>query len=304
MKKKKRKPRGCWTLENCKKDAKRFKNIRDWRNSGGAYYAAQKRGWLKICCAHMQRLGNRFFRALYAFEHTDKSVYVGLTCDYDERYSSHMNRNKILIEKRKMGGQIFVKFGIFYPKNIAGQKEEELIEKYKNDGWTILNKSKAGALGGNSIRWTFKACMADAQKYEYSRDWEKNSRGAFHAAQRNGWLSKCRKHMKELTKPKNFYTKAECKKIAKKYVNRGEWKNGHPYSWGKARRMGWLDECCKHMISSKTGKKQIICIETGEKFQSIISASKKLNLGKTKIGLVCRGIRNHTGGYTFKYINK
>lgn len=257
MKKKRHKPKGYWTLERCKEDALRFKNTRDWRkNSGGGHSAAQKRGWLKICCTHMRRLGSRFFRALYAFEHPDKSVYVGLTLDYDARYSEHMRRNKILIEKRKMGGQIFVRFEIYYHKNVAGQKEEELIEKYRSDGWTILNKSKAGALGGNSIKWTFKACMADAQKYEYIWDWERESRGAHHAAQRNGWLSKCRKHMKELTKPKKFYTKAECKRIARKYERREEWRNNHPYSWGKARAMGWLDECCKHMEPSRTAKKR------------------------------------------------
>lgn len=305
IKKKKYKPKGYWTLENCLKDAKRFKYVRDWRNnSQGGYSAAHKRGWLKICCAHMQKLGSRFFRALYAFEHPDKTVYVGLTLDYDARYSNHMRSSKFLIQKRKMGGQVFVKFDTYYPKNIAGQKEEELIEKYRAEGWTILNKSKAGALGGNSIKWTFKACMADAQKYEYSADWERESRGAHHAAQRNGWLKECRKHMKELTKPKKFYTKAECKRIASKYGKRGEWRKGQPYSWGKARKMGWLDECCKHMEPSRTGRKQIVCVETREKFESITSASKKINLNKTKIGMVCRGLRNTTGGYTFKYVSK
>lgn len=57
----------------------------------------------------MQRLGNRFFRAIYAFEHPDKTVYVGLTCDYDRRYAEHMRNSDILIEKEKIGGQIFVK---------------------------------------------------------------------------------------------------------------------------------------------------------------------------------------------------
>lgn len=41
--KKKYKPKGYWTLEICIKDAKRYKNIRDWRkNSSAGYYAAQK----------------------------------------------------------------------------------------------------------------------------------------------------------------------------------------------------------------------------------------------------------------------
>ena len=48
--------------------------------------------------------------------------------------------------------------------------------------------------------------------------------------------------------------------------------------------------------------KEIICIETKEIFISLSDASRKMNLNLGKISEVCKGTRNHTGGYTFKYL--
>ena len=109
---------------------------------------------------------------------------------------------------------------------------------------------------------------------------------------------------KKERKPRGYWTLERCKEDAKRFGYTGDWRKEHPYSWGKARKIGWLDECCKHMAPYKTGKKQVMCIETGEKFESITSAYKKMKLNSTKIGMVCRGVRKHTGGYTFKYVGK
>jgi hypothetical protein len=35
---------------------------------------------------------------------------------------------------------------------------------------------------------------------------------------------------------------------------------------------------------------------------NLIDASRKMNLNLGKISEVCKGTRNHTGGYTFKYL--
>ena len=48
---------------------------------------------------------------------------------------------------------------------------------------------------------------------------------------------------------------------------------------------------------------KIICLETKQVFESIKDASNQLNIDKTSIGKVCRGIYKKAGGYTFKYLN-
>lgn len=48
--------------------------------------------------------------------------------------------------------------------------------------------------------------------------------------------------------------------------------------------------------------KPIKCVETGIIYKSIIEAAKQMNLINTLISKVLQGKRNHTGGYTFVYV--
>jgi len=48
--------------------------------------------------------------------------------------------------------------------------------------------------------------------------------------------------------------------------------------------------------------KKIICLETGVNYKSIAEAAQKMKLSRRSINKVCLGSRNHTGGYSFKYI--
>ena len=51
------------------------------------------------------------------------------------------------------------------------------------------------------------------------------------------------------------------------------------------------------------GNKKILCIETKEIFNSQREAAIKLGLDRSHVSKVLRGLRNHTGGYSFKYID-
>lgn len=45
-----------WTLDRCQKEAKKYVTLRDFINeSGSAYNAAKRKGWLELVCAHMLR---------------------------------------------------------------------------------------------------------------------------------------------------------------------------------------------------------------------------------------------------------
>lgn len=45
----------------------------------------------------------------------------------------------------------------------------------------------------------------------------------------------------------------------------------------------------------------IICLTNGEKYESILEASRKLNIHASGISAVCRGKRGHVGGFKFMY---
>lgn len=51
-------------------------------------------------------------------------------------------------------------------------------------------------------------------------------------------------------------------------------------------------------------KKPVMCIDTGEKFESVTDASKRFNIGKTLIVRVCKGQNQTAKGLKFEYINK
>ena len=51
-----RKPVGYWTLAVCKKDALKHATRGAWRNAGGGYQTARKKGWIDECCKHMTPL--------------------------------------------------------------------------------------------------------------------------------------------------------------------------------------------------------------------------------------------------------
>lgn len=247
-------PAGYWTRERCKEDAGKYKTKKKWaKDSGGAYDAALSNNWIDECCEHMEITGNRVKRALYAFEHPDKSVYVGLTYNYDERYESHMSKNKVLIEKYKLDGHIFKRFNIWYPIDIAGKMEIELIEEYRNNGWVILNKVKGGGgLGGNVLKWTKGAIVTEALKYTTRTEFRKNSNGAYSAACKIKILDEVCAHMTQLIH--KDYTIEEIQNIALGCKTKTEFRKVHGGVCMAARKFGIFDEVCAHMLKGNNKK--------------------------------------------------
>lgn len=74
-------------------------------------------------------------------------------------------------------------------------------------------------------------------------------------------------------KPKGYWTMERCAEDAKKYASRSEWSAAAGSGYGAAKRNGWLNDCCEHMISkSEAIKKATIfwdldrCIEDAKRF--------------------------------------
>ncbi|MFC1670113.1 hypothetical protein ACFL20_06935 [Spirochaetota bacterium] len=120
-------------------------------------------------------------------------------------------------------------------------------------------------------RWTKKLCKEEASKYMIRSEFQKKSSGAYDAALRNKWLDDICKHMKWVKKPNGYWTKDLCKKEAKKYNSRSEFKQKAPSAYKASNREGWLDIVCKHM-KYKTAKSgswtKNKCFELAKKFSS------------------------------------
>lgn len=186
-----------WDYEKCKSEALKYNNKKEFvRGSGGAHGHAVKHGFLDKICSHMETLGHIYLRQLYVFEHNDKSVYVGLSYNANERYKAHMLYNDTLINKKHLNKQTFKIIKGFYKPKIASKKEQELVDSYKKRGWIILNKIKAGGLGGSKVvYWTLERCKQQAKLYNSRKEFYMENTGAQDAILKNGWKEIVFKHI-------------------------------------------------------------------------------------------------------------
>ncbi len=203
-------------------------------------------------------VGSKYNRLIYSFEFPDKSVYVGLTYNPKQRMNRHLVDCKSQVYKHmiKTGFEpIFKILSPFVYKDFAIVKEGKCLNKYKNDGWKILNVSKTGGLGGDTLIWTKEKCIEEAKKYKHKSDFARNSKGAYDSAYNNNWLKDCYVHMIEKYKHKKYWCLETCKKEALKFNNKNEWKKKSNYSYNIARINSWLNTCSEHMIRPQSYKK-------------------------------------------------
>ncbi len=143
-----------WTLELCKEDALKYTTKIEWsKKSRKAYDAAHSHKWINECCKHMIPLGSSHKRLIYVFEFSDKSAYIGLTFNSNQRKKEHID---LKLKKRTAVGKYIEKTGLqpkfielteYLDKDNAVILEDKHIQEYRNNGWNILNIRPAGNLG-------------------------------------------------------------------------------------------------------------------------------------------------------------
>jgi predicted GIY-YIG superfamily endonuclease len=235
-----------WTKEKCKLESYKYKTRSELMlKNRSCYDFARKNKWLDEICSHM--IENQISeRCLYCFEFSDNTVYIGLTKNIEIRKNFHYNNSKSSVYRKIKKTSIMPRFsyGDYEPQNIAKNKEIETIEKYKNSGWRVLNKTNGGELGMNKLYWTKEKCQEESSKYFKRNDFQKYSSGAYSSARKNKWLDEICSHMKEL----NLWTKEKCQEEAQKYNHRSELQKYSSGAYSSARKNKWLDEICSHMI--------------------------------------------------------
>lgn len=246
-----------WTIDKCREEAIKYNSKKEFMNSKSknAYYAAHRHGFIDDICSHMKPLGDRKRRGIYSFEFSDKSVYIGLTYDFDKRYKEHINSTRSQVYKHIEESKLFPEFKILHNYITIDESidmEGYYIEKYKIDGWNILNKSKHGAIGTNIIKWTYDNCKSEALKYKDRTSFMRLSSGAYKSCVINNWLDDVCSHMIVKNVTWNYDL---CKKEAVKYKTRNEFKRKSCGAYTFSYRNGLLDDICSHMIRYKNNFK-------------------------------------------------
>ncbi len=249
-----RKPNNFWTKERCAEEALKYKSRTAFKTGcQGGYTVAYKNGWLDEICTHMQSSGDFCNRFVYEIaDHSQKAVYVGLTCNPNKRLKEHRSSPKGVIARH--GSEYDLEMALLselIPAVIAAQKEQFFIDKYRAMGYEILNRTNAGALGYIKIKWTKEKCAKEALKYKHRSDFCKHSHRAYDAALREGWLDDICSHMTRKIKPMGYWTDEAIMNEAKKYSSQTEFRNSAPSCFTLCQVRGLMTQACSHMVVQK-----------------------------------------------------
>lgn len=223
----------------------------------GAYSASLKLGIHDQVCSHMiQGCLLKEDRCIYAIEFPNKTIYVGLTNDYEKRQRQHIRSKKGIVNKYQSNNQYrFILLEDYMESHIAQEREGYWYNHYKNLGYTVLNNFPTGGLGGRYRLHTLESCRIDASIYKTRWEYRQKNRSSYEIARSQKWLDEICKHM---TSRMHQWTYDEVLNIALKYD--AIWKFGEihraPYEW--ARRYGYLKKIKLILKKEKNVRKEKI----------------------------------------------
>lgn len=242
------KPNNFWTYETCYEEAKKYKSRGEFSKSKSAYTIAWRNGWLDdYVWFKDERIDfeNGRIDSVYAYEFVAlNAVYVGRTLiklqrmrDYQHLFkmdavSSFAKENDIPVPKMKvLETDLTVKDGVF--------KEGWWVEKYRLDGWTILNKAKTGSIGGlQGKKWTYEKCFELARNCSSKGEFKRKSSSAYTRARIHGWLDD---YTWFGTKWEKKWNRETCFEEAKRYKSKSEFREYNSSAYYTALNKGWLD---------------------------------------------------------------
>ncbi len=191
-------PKNYWTKERCVIEALKYSTRTDFaRGNGNAYSRSIANGWLDDICSHMKINGNLHKRFIYAYEFPDNHVYVGLTCNIEDRQRAHSESGSVFDYCFESGLVPIFKRLIDEPVDPeeASRLENKYLEDYIRNGWIKLNRQKPGGLGNYKNKWDYESCKEEALKYQRRTDFKENCTPAYRTTLKRGWSEELFSHM-------------------------------------------------------------------------------------------------------------
>lgn len=239
-----------WTKEECNEEAKKCSTRTEFCNKNEkAYRASLSNEWIDEVCSHMKYIGNLMIRLVYVYEFSDNHVYVGLTHDISERDTDHKKDKRSGVYKhiKETGITPKLTYSEYMDVEKAKILEGETLEKYKKNGWEILNIAKTGGVGGSIIKLNKDYCHKEAKKYDTRTELYVKNESVYQKSREEGWLNEICLHMIELIHPDGYWNEENCQIEADKYSSRSEFQTKCGSAYQIARKNDWLDDICSHM---------------------------------------------------------
>ena len=151
--------------------------------------------------------------------------------------------------------------------------------------------------------WTYNRCKEEAEKYTSRNDFKNGSSGAYHVALDKHWIEKW-KWLTPVHHPISYWTYDTCKKEAKKYKSRQEFKYGCRAAYTISVQNKWIYEWFPHAQYKKTkvGQFSLDGLTLINTYESIAEAAKAVGVSAPSISNVCSGKGKTAKGYVWKYI--
>jgi hypothetical protein len=190
-----------YSLEECKKDALKYKTKSKWMESSSSICAyARKNDWLDKCCSHMT----------VKFKWT-LELCIAEAKKYNNKSEWSKGHNGTYLAAKRYGW--FDECCLLLKEPVKHYSLEECKEdalKYKTKSkWMESSSSICTYARKNDwldkccshmtvkFKWTLELCIAEAKKYNNKSEWSKGHNGTYLAAKRYGWFDECCLHFKE-----------------------------------------------------------------------------------------------------------
>lgn len=197
----------------CYQEARKYETRSEFAKcSAGAYQVALDEGWLddyywfkRDLDIYKNKRDNVYG---YIFNELN-SIYIGRTINPKQRDNSH--RHKSAVYNFAVSNNIPVPQMTILKSDLTPVEglewEDFYVNKYKEEGWNILNIAPtgvgSGSLGFASKRWTYNRTYNEARKYRNRTEFRKECSGGYDAAYRNGWLDDYYWFEKKQNKPQS-----------------------------------------------------------------------------------------------------
>lgn len=205
---------GYWTLDKCKKEAKKYKTRTEWaKKSPSSYIKSNKEAWLEECSLHMipGRKPDNYWTK-------ERCLENALLYTVKTRWLRTSTGAAIASQK----------------KGWFDECTKHMISPIKPMGY-----------------WTKERCIEESKKYKTRREWFENAGGSVNSAVKNGWVEECSLHMIQGRKPSGYWTKEKCIESAQKFTRFIDWRNNEKGAVNASFQNKWNNDCLKHMRKNK-----------------------------------------------------
>lgn len=250
------KPKGYWNIyENCYEEAKKYLTRREFHEKNRrAYDKCKQNGWLDEFdwLPNLKADGAKVDSVYcYIFKETN-SVYVGRTLmiRQDERHKRHLYDKTDTVRKYSAENSLEVPKMTILEENLTVKeglaREDYWKNKYKADGYNIINVGKTGVDSGSvgalgNGKWDYDACYQAALQCKGKGEFEDKFYRAFFVSTKMGWINEYTWFI-PYKEDCDYWTQDKCYEFAKTCKTRKQFALRAPGAYKVSCRNCWINK--------------------------------------------------------------